>query len=197
MKRIPWVFFAFFAAFAAPVRAASLPYVDCGDGFVAASAKSSDGIQTFECKRVWCRDLENGRVMGADNSTVNKGYELKNKVTPEEYNYYGKNIHCFGERKWCTGEVKGEFDPDIGIYTRSGVSTGFYRGVLRGDCYYWQVQSHKCDAANGEVAVHNGTSWTCIIQASGPGTGRSAIKQKAIRRSSGVTNLKMNPKLKK
>ena len=191
MKRFPALFLAFFAAFAS----ASAKTVDCGEGFVAADSKKLDGIPAVECKRLYCRDLENGRVMGKDDGTPNNGYELKNAAGKWIDVGVGDNndhVKCFGQRKWCDAKDPGKFDPDLGIYTRAGAANGLYRGVLRNDCYYWQAQNYKCDVAKGEIAIHNGTSWTCITQtSSGTALGQSAVKARAVRRSSGIINIKV------
>ena len=36
----------------------------CGPGYVLESHKDIDGIDAKECQKLWCRDLETGKVMG-------------------------------------------------------------------------------------------------------------------------------------
>jgi len=198
MKIKSTLFFAFVVALAADCFAAGDQFVDCGPGFVIENVKNMDGIPTVRCKRLWCRDLENGRVMGKDDGAPNNGYEAKDGngkwIRSIVGDGYGDAIECFGRRRWCAGNAPGDFDYDLGIWTKTA-GNALYRGVLKGDCYYWQMQGHACDASKGEIAIHNGTSWACVSQADPTNPfGRSAAKARAVRRTSGVVNIKLRAK---
>ena len=197
MKIKSVLFFAAFVAFAADCFAVDGKFADCGPGFVKEDVKSIEGILTVKCKKLWCRDLENGRVMGKDGA-ANNGYEAKmmDGGYGAEYDEKGIGIECFGKRKWCAGQnpPRDGFDYDLGIWAKEK-GNALYRGVLKGDCYYWQIQGHACDASKGEIAIHNGTSWACVSQADPTNPfGRSAIKARAVRRTSGVVNMKLRAK---
>lgn len=192
------VFIVFFALSNAPLFATE-KFVDCGPGFVSAPVKSMDGISAFECKRLWCRDLENGKVMGRDNGTPNSGYELKTAkgdwIRGQAEDNNGNVIECFGRRKWCTGETIGnaqpQFNTDIGIYYKGGKDGDNYRSALGGNgCWYWQLQNHNCNAEAGETAMLKDGVWVCAVQAS-TSQARSAIKARAIRRTAGVTSIRL------
>jgi hypothetical protein len=192
----------FFALFAGVANGAVgiADSVDCGPAYVRESVKSIEGIATVQCKKLWCRDLENGRLMGKDNSP-NSGYKVG-----QSYSFVYDNeerIDCFGERKWCdnypknTKNEEGKWNPGLGIYTKGLSGGALWRGVLGPDCYYWQEQKHRCDSSKGEVAIHNGTSWSCVVQAESSGAfGKAAMKARAVRRTSGVVNIKLKPKAK-
>ena len=125
MKRFPALFLAFFAAFAS----ASAKTVDCGEGFVAADSKKLDGIPAVECKRLYCRDLENGRVMGKDDGTPNNGYELKNAAgkwiedTPAEKYVSGQTIQLPNSLK--------NYDFNTNTETFTGWSGGIVPGTSK------------------------------------------------------------------
>ena len=172
---------------ALPSFAAVEKFVDCGPGYVMVASKNRDGIQSFECKRLWCRDLENGKSMGTG-GTPSNGYEIT--AGSFTYNYYGETIECFGRRRWCIGEDQGVFNEDLGIYTKPGADNALYTGRLQGNCYKWQLQSNNCRP--DQIAINDGINWICVSQGfeSEP---RNAIKLKAIRRSPGVTRV---PRLK-
>jgi hypothetical protein len=174
---------AFAVLLAGDLFAADEKFVDCGPGFIVENAKKRDGIASVECKKLWCRDLENGKNMGANDSAAN-GYVITS--APVELCDDKNNcVECFGARKWCAGEAAGVWDPDYGIHIRPDSDASMYRGILSGNCYKWQLQNHNCGP--NEIAVNNGTSWSCLTQSGAGGeAARSAIKKKAIRRTSGV-----------
>ena len=74
----------------------------CGDGYVLAEHSKIDGITTMSCEKLWCMDLETGRMMGGGDTVAN-GY----RATGEPIELTVKNsesgadisIKCFGERK--------------------------------------------------------------------------------------------------
>ena len=155
--------------------------VDCGPGFVSASVRNREGIQTFECRRLWCRDLENGRVAGRDNNP-NNGYvatDVPERIEDNDRNH----IYCFGRRRWCDNQNQGDFMPEYGFYVRRGDNSLAHRGVLRGNCYDWGLTAHTCGP--GETAIPTETGWVCVVAGSVGGTAaRSAIRAQTIRRSS-------------
>ena len=161
-------------------------FIDCGRGYIVAAAKSREGIPTQECKKLFCRDLENGRVMGADGG-MNPGYENKGMVVQEDND--GNRIDCFGQRRWCSSGQAGQFNPEYGIYTKGGGDADAYRGILKGNCFEWQATNYSCGP--GEVAVidKDTSSWVCLTAGSGAG-GRSAVKARAVRRTSVITPFK-------
>ena len=161
------------------VTASDELFVDCGIGFVRASVPNRNGITTVECRRLWCRDLENGRLMGRD-ATPNNGYE-NTTGTVELYDGEGNYIHCFGRRRWCPGEITGTWDADLGSFTRAGASPGLWRSVLSGSCYRWQLQNHTCEP--GQIAINNGTAWVCLEPTAGSDQGRAAVRTQTVRRS--------------
>ncbi|MDR1071563.1 MAG: hypothetical protein LBL21_02905 [Rickettsiales bacterium] len=176
MNRTILALIAILAAPAALFAAAGDKFVDCGEGYVLASSGARDGIQTKECKKLWCRDLENNKSMGREN-TAAAGYVATS--SPSDICDSQSNcVSCFGKRKWCADG--GSFDVDKGIYVKSGSSV--YRGVLSGNCYKWQLQNHTCGP--NEVAINDGDSWVCLNQSSGSDGARAAIKARAVRRTS-------------
>ena len=32
----------------------------------------------------------------------------------------GNSVECWGQRKWCAGEVVGQWNPEYGAYTKNG-----------------------------------------------------------------------------
>jgi len=159
-------------------------FVDCGPGFVMASVPNRHGIPTVECRRLWCRDLENGRIMGRD-ATPSQGYENTPGGPSDRYTCddQGNCIECFGRRRWCPGEPNGVWDPDLGFFVRWGTAdANLYRSVLSGSCYRWQLQQHNC--RQGEIAINNGDRWVCITQnIGGAEAARAAVRNQAVRRS--------------
>ena len=86
----------------------------CGDGYVLVDHSKIDGIKTQECVKLWCRDLENGKSMGNGNSAAS-GYRATRE--PVELSDDKNNtIKCFGDRKWCSGEAAGVWNPEFGGY---------------------------------------------------------------------------------
>ena len=160
-------------------------FADCGAGYIVISAGNRDGIPTVECKKLWCRDLENGKIMGKEN-TAASGYESTPGPDISESSIGNDEVYCFGKRKWCAAQ--GAFDPVYGGYVMNGDTPGHHVAVLSGNCYKWQLQNPGCK--EDEVAINNGTSWTCLKPGSGA-DGRSAIKSKAIRRISVKPNIRI------
>ena len=179
----------FLASALSSVGWAGAPFVDCGPGYVKANAKSRDGIPTTECKKLFCRDLENGRAMGTE-AGMAAGYENKGLELAEDNK--GNSVECFGRRKWCASVLPGQeglFNTEYGIYTKGGEDGNAYRGVLKGNCYEWQTTGHSCRPGETAVIDKDTSSWICLTSG-GAGNGRSAVKARSLRRTSVVTPLK-------
>jgi len=131
----------------------------CGAGYIMEKAGNTDGIPTYECKKLWCMDLENGKTMGKNNS-ANSGY----RATSQPVRLCDKNnsncIECFGERKWCGGEVPGEWNPEYGAYTRGGDNNATYKSYQRGSCFAWRLEKPNC--ADGKTAMLVDGKWECV-----------------------------------
>ena len=185
MKRI---FLTLFSALAlSSAASAAVSFVDCGAGYVKANGKNRDGIPTIECKKLFCRDLENGRVMGTE-AGMAAGYENKGLVFVEDNK--GNGIECFGQRKWCNSVLPGQeglFNAEYGIYTKGGEDGDAYRGVLRGNCFEWQTTGHSCRPGETAVIDKDTSSWICLTSG-GVNGGRSAVKVRAARRTSVMTS---------
>ena len=93
--------------------------LSCGAGYVLVDKKGTiDEISLSECQKLWCVDLETGKKMGVG-TKANSGY--KDSMDVVELCDNDKNcIKCWGERRWCAGEVAGEWNPKYGAYTRHG-----------------------------------------------------------------------------
>ena len=166
----------FFAAGA--VHAADEKFLACGPGYILASKGKIDGVNAAECQKLWCRDLENGKYMGSDNSAA-AGY--KTTGAPVELcDSNNKCIECFGDRKWCVGEATGVWNPEFGAYTRGGGDVASYKSYLKGSCFAWRLEKPNCP--NGETAVLKDGDWLCVTQSSGS----SSARESAIRRTGTV-----------
>ena len=182
-KRI--LFFVLFAVVAVPAMAEK--FTSCGPGYVLVeSRKNIDDIPAAECQKLWCRDLETGKPMGKDNR-ANSGYQMSadvvqlcdaGKPTP-------KCIECWGERKWCSGEPRGEWNPEYGAYTRGGDNDSTYQSYQKGSCFAWRLEKPKCE--DGKSAILKEGKWECVPPSDPAGVNRgSAIRRtgtiRAIRR---------------
>lgn len=140
----------------------------CGAGYVLADHAPIDGIKSQECVKLWCMDLETGKMMGKNN-TANNGY----RATSAPVELCDKNkkcIECFGERKWCGGEPSGQWNPEYGAYTRGG-DNATYQSYQKGGCFAWRLEKPECP--DGETAVLTGGKWHCGVS-SGSGTANRA-----------------------
>lgn len=131
-------------------------FTSCGPGYILASHAKIDGINAAECQKLWCRDLETGRNMGSG-KTANSGYQTTNSPI-ELCDVSGKCIECFGERRWCAGETRGEWNPEYGAYTRGG-DNATYRSYQKGSCFAWRLEKPECE--NGQTAILQGGKWIC------------------------------------
>ncbi|MCQ2599706.1 MAG: hypothetical protein MJ187_05050 [Alphaproteobacteria bacterium] len=133
----------------------------CEPGYILVSTGKVNGIETVECQKLWCRDLELGKPMGSG-KRVNTGYIDTNG--PLELCTSDKTcVWCFGDRKWCAGEVPGAWNPQYGAYTRNGEETATYASYQKMGCFGWRLESpHKC--SSDEVAVLQNGEWVCSKQ---------------------------------
>jgi hypothetical protein len=151
----------------------------CGEGYLTAAKGKLDGVEQYECQKLWCRDLENGKSMGSG-ERASGGY----KATPEPVELCdasGKCVSCFGDRKWCAGEAAGAWNPEYGAYTKNGADSNAYLAAQKGDCYAWQMQKPVC-RNEGEVAVIEGGEWVCAVSEGNT----QGVRASGIRRSGGV-----------
>ena len=160
--------FAFGLLFLTPF-AHGATVTSCGAGYVLASHANIDGIPAAECQKLWCMDLETGKTMGNKN-TPTSGY--KTTSAPVELcDAHGTCIECFGERKWCGGDVAGIWNPEYGAYTRGGGDTTTYTSYQKGACFTWRLEKPTCP--DDETAVLIGNEWHCAT-ASGSDVGSRA-----------------------
>ena len=156
-----------------PARA---DFVSCGPGYILVeSRRKIDGIPTAECQKLWCRDLENGKYMGNENK-ANSGYQ----ITPyplEMCDSKDNCVLCWGERKWCAGEVRGDWNPEYGAYTRGG-DNATYESYQKGGCFVWRLEKPECD--KGETAILENGKWVCAI----PSGSVEASRASGVRRTS-------------
>lgn len=153
----------------------------CGPGYILVSHSDIEGIDAAECQKLWCRDLETGKSMGNGKSAAS-GY----KVTSEPVELCDANnncIECFGDRKWCSGEPVGIWNPEYGAYTRDGADSATYIAYQKGSCFSWRLEKPNCP--EGETAILQGDEWICAV-ASDTTTGS---RESSIRRT-GTTTLR-------
>lgn len=173
------LFFALSVMFVMP--AAQAAFTSCGPGYVLASHKNIDGIKAAECQKLWCRDLETGKMMGNGNK-ANSGYQTTS--APIELCDAKNNcIECWGARKWCGGEVVGDWNPEYGAYTRGGDNTT-YQSYQKGSCFAWRLEKPDCE--DGLTAVLQDGKWVC---ATSSGT-TEASRASAIRRTGTVRRIR-------
>lgn len=152
----------------------------CGDGYVLVDrATKIDGIKTKECQKLWCMDLETGDMMGNGNN-VTSGYRATGEPVELRDNL-GNSIMCFGDRKWCSGETPGGWNPEYGAYTRNGADSITYQAFKKGGCWTWRLEKPECE--DGMTAILQGDEWVCAKQ-SGSSTGRASSVRRtgALRR---------------
>lgn len=145
-------------------------FTSCGAGYILTSHNKIDGINAAECQKLWCRDLENGKSMGNGKNAAS-GY--KSTSAPVELcDANGTCIECFGERKWCSGESAGIWNPEYGAYTHGGADNTTYIAYQKGSCFGWRLEKPECP--DGETAVLRGGQWTCATAANTTTGGRES-----------------------
>ncbi|MBN1325003.1 MAG: hypothetical protein JW974_02190 [Alphaproteobacteria bacterium] len=145
---------------AAPVTDEKFFY--CDPGYVLATDTNIDGITTYECQKLWCRDLENGKTMGTSNAAAS-GYKITSSPV-ELCDADGDCIECFGNRRWCAGETAGAWNPEYGAYTRGGSDTATYGSYQKGSCFTWRLEKPNC--ATGESSILQNGEWICVTSSS-------------------------------
>ena len=147
----------------------------CGPGYVLESHKDIDGIDAKECQKLWCRDLETGKVMGKGKNPAS-GY--KSTSAPMELCDANDNcVMCWGDRKWCSGQPTGIWDSEQGIYTRNGSA---YQSYQKGSCFTWRLEKPECD--EGLTAILQNGEWVCAEQK----TNNTVSRSSAVRRTGGL-----------
>ena len=145
-------------------------FTSCGAGYVLVEGRQKiDGIPVAECQKLWCRDLENGKVMGVGNKP-NSGYQATDSAM-ELCDAAGNCVDCWGARKWCAGEARGEWNPEYGAYTRGG-DNATYLSYQRGTCFAWRLEKPECES--GETAVLKDGRWVCATSSGSTEAGRAS-----------------------
>ena len=151
----------------------------CGDGYVLTGRSARiDGINTMECQKLWCMDLETGDMMGNGNN-VTSGYRATNSPVELSDNR-GNSIMCFGDRKWCSGETPGIWNPEYGAYTRNGADSTTYKAFKKSGCWAWRLEKPVCD--EGMTAFLINDEWVCGTPTENSKAGRAS----AIRRTGAI-----------
>ena len=154
---------------------AQAAFTSCGVGYVLADVRNKiDGVPSKECQKLWCRDLENGKVMGKD-ERANSGYQMTG-VPVELCDANNNCVECWGERRWCAGESRGVWNPEYGAYTRGG-DNATYQSYQKGACFAWRLE--KPDCADGQTAILQDGKWVCAVAGQQTGIGRAS----AVRRT--------------
>ena len=175
----------FFALFAI-VCSASMAHADfsCGAGYVLNDTrKKIDGIPVSECQKLWCRDLEEKNTQMGNGNKPNGGYEATSAPVMME-DASGNTIECWGQRKWCSGEVRGQWNPEYGMYTRGGTDDITYQSYKKGSCFAWRLAKPNCP--DGEVAILKDDKWICTVEVDTAETNRAAT----IRRTGTLRRVK-------
>lgn len=176
------LFFILFAGMVTPVMAGS--FTSCGPGYVLVeSRKNIDDIPVAECQKLWCRDLENGKMMGKEDR-ANSGYQMSADVVQlcDAAKPTPKCIECWGERRWCNGEPRGDWNPEYGAYVRGGDLT--YKSYQKGSCFAWRLEKPKCEAGLSAILVDG--KWECVPPSAPVGASRGS----AIRRTGTIRAIK-------
>ena len=133
----------------------------CGPGYVLTDHKKIDGLSAAECQKLWCVDLETGKPMGRGN-TPNSGYKATSY--PVELSVGTQKVTCWGERKWCAGQVQGEWDSQHGLYVRGTYNAdSAYESYQKGVCFTWRLEEHNCPSGTTAFLNDDGT-WDCREQ---------------------------------
>ena len=142
------------------VSMSNAAFTSCGPGYILVESRQKiDGIPSAECQKLWCRDLENGKMMG-NKDKPNSGYQITNAPV-ELCDANNTCVECWGQRKWCGGEARGEWNPEYGAYTRGG-DNATYQSYQKGSCFAWRLEKPDCEP--GTTAVLQDGKWVCATQ---------------------------------
>lgn len=178
-KRI--LFCVLFSIFGIATADATL--TSCGPAYILVESRQKiDGIASAECQKLWCRDLETGKVMGSGDR-ANSGYQMTGAPV-ELCDANNKCIECWGARKWCSGEVAGEWNPEYGAYTRGG-DNATYQSYQKGSCFAWRLEKPQC--AEGQTAIIQDGRWVCAVPAD---TASGVNRASSVRRTGTMRRLK-------
>ena len=173
-----------FLLFVMSVCCAGAAEMSGGAGYVLSETRDEiDDVAVFECEKLWCVDLENGRTMG-NGTRANSGYVMTMdtiKLCDNEKNC----VECWGDRTWCAGEAPGTWNPKYGAYTRNGDDNATYESYQKGGCYAWRLEKPHCD--NGLTAILQDNEWVCAVADGDTGVSRES----AVRRTGSVRRIKM------
>lgn len=150
----------------------------CGPGYILVERSDIDDINAVECQKLWCRDLETGKPMGSGDR-ANSGYQATS-YPMELCDANGNCIECFGDRRWCTGQPQGYWNPEYGAYTYGGDDNATYQSSQRGSCFVWNMIDTP-DCPDGQTAVLQDGKWTCAVSVGTTTGGRES----SVRRTSG------------
>ena len=156
-----------------PMSSFAAASFSCGAGYVLAPRNKIDGINAMECVKLWCRDLETNKAMG-NGDRVASGYVDKLSSVSDGR----ETVDCFGERKWCAGEVAGTFAPEYGLFVRGGDDGSTYKAYQKGSCFAWRLEKPECEM--GESAILRDGEWVCVTAS---GAGVNTVQKSSIRRT--------------
>lgn len=154
----------------------------CGPGYILVDSRQKmDGMVVAECQKLWCRDLELNRAMG-NGTKAYSGYQ--ETIRPVELCDAKNNcIECWGERKWCSGADRGEWNPTMAVYTRGGRDDVTYSSYLRSGCFDWRLE--KPDCPGGQTAIMVNGRYVCSVSSVDSNVSRDA----SIRRTGAVRRI--------
>ena len=175
-------FVSVFLVFLCLMMPASASQFDCGPGYVLVKLnKKVEGIDTYECEKLWCWDLEANKAMGKGDK-ANSGYQSTSG--PSELCDAKNNcVECWGARKWCKGEVNGEWAPEYGSYVRSADDLT-QQSYQKGSCFAWRADKPTCD--KGMSAIKKDGKWVCAFEANQAKT----IRASGVRRTGAIRRMK-------
>lgn len=167
--------FSFLMVLGVVFAADAAKFTSCGAGYVLSSRTTiTDGVKTQECEKLWCRDLETGKMMG-DGKSANSGY-VATSVPEQICDKDGNCIDCFGARKWCGGEAAGIWNPEYGAYTRDGADNATYQSYQKGSCFAWRLEKPECP--DNQIAILQNGEWVCSMSVdTTAGTRESAVRR--------------------
>lgn len=185
MRKRNFILMALLVAGSTAANAAYQPPVgSCGAGYVLVESRNKiDGVRSAECQKLWCRDLETGKPMGVGEKP-HSGYQKTAGANPL-CDANGVCVECWGERKWCAGEARGDWNPEYGAYTRGGEDNATYQSYQKGGCFAWRLEKPDCPA--GTTAVLQDGKWAC---ATATGT-TEASRASGVRRTGTMRRIRM------